>query len=120
MKWVQWITLMVIVASSWGCKLGVVLRDPEVYENEIGFLQMALEQDTELLEEHLTDGSCTCDDAGSWNSDLCETTALNILVIQHRLEWHVEMMRFLGKLTETRPSEVPPEVPETSTLCPGG
>ena len=29
-----------------GCKKGVVLRDPQVYNNEIAFMQMALEQDT--------------------------------------------------------------------------
>lgn len=118
MKWVKWFILTTLVISSVGCKRGIVLRDPEVYKNEVGFLQMALEQDTELLEAHLLDGSCTCDDTGAWSTDLCETTALNILVIQNRLNWHVGMMMYLGKLTEERPPETPPEVPDSSTLCP--
>lgn len=102
-----------------GCKKGVVLRDPQVYKNEIAFMQMALEQDTELLEHHLNDGSCTCED-GEWSRIECEDTALNILVIQNRLQWHVDMMHYLGKLSEERPPEEPPAVPEPSTLCPEG
>lgn len=103
-----------------GCKKpAVVLRDPEVYRNEIAFMQMALEQDTELLQHHLNDGSCTCED-GAWTTVECEDTALNILVVQNRLQWHVDMMHYLGKLTEERPPEEPPEVPEPSTLCPEG
>lgn len=103
-----------------GCKRGpIVLRDPEVYRNEIAFMQMALEQDTELLAHHLADGSCSCDE-GEWSSIECEDTALNILVIRARLPWHVAMMHYLGKLSEERPPEEPPEVPESSTLCPEG
>jgi len=112
-------TVAVAALGLTGCKKGVVLRDPVVYKNEIAFMQMALEQDTELLEHHLKDGSCTCED-GAWASVECEDTALNILVIQNRLQWHVDMMHYLGKLSEERPPEEPPEVPEPSTLCPEG
>lgn len=110
-------TLAVLAA----CRKGpaVVLRNPDVYRNEIAFLQMALEQDTELLEEHLADGTCKCED-GSWTSESCETAALNVLVIRHRLGWHIDMMLYLGRLSDTRPPAEPPEVPDPSTLCPGG
>jgi hypothetical protein len=120
MKWVQWIMLAALATASTGCKKGkTVLRDPEVYKNEIGFLQMALEQDTELLEAHLKDGSCSCDEDGAWNNETCEMSALNVLVVQARLGWHVDMMMYLGGLSEERPPEDPPEVAEPSTLCPG-
>lgn len=109
--------LLLSLAFSLGCRTTVVLRDPEVYKNEIAFLQMALEQDTLLLEAHLDDGSCSCDENGAWSSDVCEMSALNILVIKHRLNWHLDMMRYNARLLETRP-DVEPEVPETSTLCP--
>lgn len=108
-------TLITLILA--GCqKPTVVLRDPEVYRNEIAFFQMSLEQDTELLETHLKDGSCQCVE-GAWSTDVCEMTALNILVIQHRLQFHVDMMLYNAKLLDKRP-EREPEVPEPSTLCP--
>lgn len=110
-------SLLLVTTLLAGCKHHVVLRDSEVYKNEIAFFEMALEQDTELLEAHLADGSCTCDDAGQWSSEICETTALNVLVIKHRLRWHLDMMLYNAQLLETRPAEEP-EVPEPSTLCP--
>jgi len=112
------LALVGVVLSNTGCK-GVILRDPEVYHNEILFVQMALEQDTELLREHLGDGSCTCDAEGVWSSQTCEQTALNILVIENRLAWHVGMMLYNANMVRTRPPTEVPEVPETSTLCPG-
>jgi hypothetical protein len=95
----------------------IVLRDPEVYRNEIAFLQMALEQDTELLKAHLADGSCTCTD-GAWVTEVCETSALNVLVIQYRLQYHVDLMLYNAKMIQERPPTEPPEVPDPSTLCP--
>ena len=121
MRWVQWIMLSAIIAGSVGCKkTGVVLRDPEVYKNEIAFMQMALEQDTELLEAHLADGTCSCDEDGDWNNETCEMSALNVLVIQYRLQYHVDLMLYNAKLLDDRPPTEPPDVPELSTLCPGG
>lgn len=119
MKLLKNLTLCVFAMSllaATGCKRAFV-RDPETYKAEIAFLQMGLEQDTELLAEHLADGSCVCVD-GEWATPLCEDTALNILVVRNRLEWHVAMMMYLGNLSKKRPPEDPPEVPETSTLCP--
>jgi hypothetical protein len=120
MKLVQYGVLGALIAGSvamTGCKKPIVLRDPDVYKNEIAFMQMALEQDTALLEHHLADGSCTCED-GAWATVECEDTALNVLVIKHRLDWHVAMMMYLGKQSDVRPPEEPPEVPDPSTLCP--
>lgn len=112
---VLWICAGTLGVSA--CKSPVVLRDPVVYKNELTFLQMALEQDTALLEHHLRDGSCSCEE-GFWTSVECEDTARNILVVQHRLDWHVAMMLYLGKQSEERPPREPPEVPDPGTLCP--
>ncbi len=100
-----------------GCK-SVALRDVGVYRNEVAFFQLALEQDTELLASHLADGSCTCDADGNWSSDVCETSALNVLVIRHRLAWHLAMMKYFIRDADTRPPKEPPEVPPVSSLCP--
>jgi hypothetical protein len=106
-----------LVLSLLGCATKVVLRDPEVYKNELAFFEMALQQDTALLKAHLADGSCSCDESGAWNNEVCETSALNILVIDQRLRWHLDMMLYNGRLLETRPP-IEPEVPEPSSLCP--
>jgi len=122
MKPTSYIVLGAVVAAALGltgCKKGgVVLRDPQVYKNEVAFMQMGLEQDTELLRYHLEKGSCSCAD-GEWASVECEDTALNILVMEHRLQYHVDLMLYNAKLTEERPPAEPPEVPEPSSLCPG-
>ena len=116
-RWVTWGVLATVMAGSVGCKR-IVLRDPEVYKNEVFFLQMALEQDTDLLEAHLNDGSCSCDEDGAWSNETCETTALNVLVVRARLDWHVAQMMYLGNVIKERPPETPPEVADPSTLCP--
>jgi hypothetical protein len=95
------------------------LRDPDVYKNEIAFLQMSLEQDTELL-RHYLGTSCTCDEEGMWTSIECEDTALNVLVIENRLQYHVDLMLYNAKLLDERPPKDPPAVPDPSTLCAGG
>lgn len=121
MNSIRYATLGAVLGTSVlasGCKRpAVVLRDPEVYQAEIAFLQMALEQDTLLLEHHLADGSCSCED-GAWTTVECEDTALNVLVIRHRLGWHVDMMHYLGKLSDERPPAEPPDVPDPASLCP--
>ena len=119
MNWTKKITLglaLTSILATVGCKRAIV-RDPETYKAEVAFLSMGLEQNTELLEEHLADGTCVCVD-GEWESVVCEDTALNILVVRNRLDWHVAMMLYLGNLSDVRPPEEPPEVPEPSTLCP--
>lgn len=108
-----------LLASLSSCKkISIVLRDPGVYRNEVAFFDLALKQDTELLAWHLADGTCSCDASGAWSSDVCETTALNVLVIRNRLQWHLDMMAYMIRDRAERPPKEPPAVPEASTLCP--
>lgn len=121
---VQWAMLRALLVLTLlapvGCKkVGVVLRDPEVYKNEIAFFQMALEQDTELLEKYLAEGSCSCEE-GAWTTEECEVAALNVLVVRHRLQYHVDLMLYNARMRDERPPKEPPEVPDPSTLCPEG
>lgn len=97
----------------------VVLRDTETYKNEVYFLQMALEQNTELLRAHLADGTCSCDEDGQWNNEVCETSALNVVVLETRLDWHVAMMMYLGGIEKENPGEEPElDASAVSELCP--
>jgi len=109
------------VLATTGCKKPkVVLRDPETYKNEVYLFQMVIEQDTELLAAHLADGSCSCDEEGNWNNEVCETSALNIVTMRARLDWHVAAMMYLAGLSDENPGEEP-EVSEDQMkeLCPG-
>lgn len=123
MRRAKWAFLSLAVAWSvgmTGCKK-VVLRDATTYKNEVYLLQMTIEQDTELLREHIADGSCSCDEEGNWNNEVCETSALNVLVMERRLQWHVDMMMYLGGLSEEDPGEEPPvSEDEVASLCPSG
>jgi len=120
-KWIKKLALGAALAGMLGttaCKR-VVIRDPETYKNEIYLLEMTIQQDTELLKAHIADGSCSCDEDGNWNNEVCETSALNVVVMEARLEWHVAMMMFLGGLSEVDPG-VEPEVSmdDVVNLCP--
>lgn len=120
-KWVKYTMLgLVAAATLGGCKRGkVALRDAETYKNEVYLLQMAIEQDTELLAAHISDGSCSCDEDGAWNNEVCEASAFNVLVMTERLDWHVAMMMYLAGIEDENPGEEPPVDPaDISKLCP--
>lgn len=95
-----------------------IVRDREVYQAEVAFFQYGMEEQADLLEAFLGD-CCTCRE-GRWVDPVCENAAQNVLVIRHRLGWHVSMMLYNANLSEERPPAEPPVVPEAYTLCPGG
>jgi len=114
-----WIVVVVSVFIMAGCKQ-VILRDPDVYWNEVKFFEMALKQNTELLKHYVQSGACSCDDTGEWSTPECKKSAGNIAVIEARLDWHVAQMEYLGKFQASPPPEEEPEIPDPSYLCPGG
>lgn len=95
-----------------------VVRDREVYQAELAFFQFGMEEQADLLEAFLGD-CCTCRE-GRWVDPVCEEAAQNVLVIRHRLGWHVSMMLYNANLSDERPAAEPPVVPESYTLCRGG
>jgi hypothetical protein len=123
-KWVKYIMMGAVLTAmvgATGCKRTnrVALRDAETYKNEVYFLQMAIEQNSELLAAHIADGSCSCDEDGAWNNEVCETSAFNVLVMSKRLDWHVAMMMYLAGIQDVNPGEEPPVDPaEISEYCP--
>jgi len=110
-----------LTASLAGCKKGkVVLRDPEVYKNEIGVFQMGIEQQVELLKGFMAT-SCSCGEDGAWSSVECEDAALQVVTWDARLEWHIAMMKYNGGLIDERPGDEPPVSEEDmAALCPAG
>ena len=123
MSWAKYIVLGVLASVALGmtgCKK-VILRDATTYKNEIYLFEMVIEQDTELLAEHLADGSCSCDEEGNWNNEVCETSALNVVTMRARLKWHVAAMMYLGGLSEEKPGDAPPvSEDDAMQLCPEG
>lgn len=120
MKWVKWICISVVLLSTTASCKRVILRDPDVYWNEIRFFEMALKQNTQILREYVESGACSCDEEGNWTEDVCERAATNVVTIESRLGWHVANMEYLGKFNADPPPEQEPEIPSPSTLCPGG
>jgi hypothetical protein len=113
------LTLLAVPA----CKKGpiAVIRNPNVYLNEMDFDQMVHKQAVQHLRYWLTE-SCSCKD-GAWDGDraeACEKTAKHILVVETRDPYHTALMEYNGSFTDDRPPKDPPAVPETTTLCPGG
>lgn len=102
------------------CKKPIVsIRNPNVYANEIDYNNMVQNQAVGHLRYWLED-NCSCDSAGMWQGDhaeACEKTAKHILVVETRQPWYTALMEYNGSLSEERPAEDGPEIPETSTLC---
>lgn len=117
MKHVKWMMLVCVLVLS-GCK-SVLIRDTEVYWNEIKFFEMALKQNTKLLKDYVQSGACSCED-GEWTTPECKRAASNVVVIEARLDWHLAQMEYLGKFKSSPPPEQEPEIPAASILCPEG
>lgn len=104
------------------CKKGPVasIRNPNVYANEIDVYNMIQNQSVQRMRYWL-EQSCSCDGEGAWtgdHADECEKTAKHVLVVETRQSFHTALMEYNGSLTDVEPEGDPPEVPETSTLCP--
>jgi len=117
------IALTVLIAP--GCKRSgpvAVVRNPNVYLNEMDYGDMVDKQSAQRM-RYWIDASCSCTADGAWSGDHaeeCEKTAKHVLVVEVRGPYHTAMMEYNGSFTDERPPEEPPEIPETSTLCPGG
>ena len=94
-----------------------VIRNPEVYKAEVtqsDIWAMKLADLTVGFMEKV----CTCDANGAFTTKECADAADYVLTVQARHEWHMKMTLFNGQLLKERPSEVPPVIPESKTLCP--
>jgi len=103
------------------CKKPIAaIRNPDVYANEIDFNNMVQNQAVSHLHYWL-EANCSCNEVPEWvgdHAEQCEKTAKHITVVEARQEWHTAMMEYNGSLREDRPPKDPPEIPESTTLCP--
>jgi len=107
---------MVLLGS--GCAPSV--RDKAVYQAEIAFVEDAAEEQVERGIA-LINSMCKCEymmGERFFTTEVCADLAETILVVQYRLKYHTEFMRYLGGINAKRPPKNPPEVPETNSLCP--
>jgi len=116
------IALLVLAAP--GCKRQgplAVVRNSNTYLNELDYTDMVNKQSVQHLKYFMAE-SCSCTD-GEWAGDhaeACDKAAKHILVVEVRGPYHMALQEYNGSFTEERPPADPPEIPETTTLCPGG
>jgi hypothetical protein len=64
----------------------------------------------------MVEANCTCEN-GEFTDGTCEDLADNIVTIEARALWHLNMARYNAQLIEERPPEEPPEIPPAESLC---
>jgi|GEM_PF-1354115 len=113
---VVFVLLLCVSTLFVACPGQMVVRDASVYKAEVDFMDDASAEQVKhaivVLREH-----CECED-GRWTTRACENLAETTIVMQVRMPYHVEYMRYLAGITDEQPSEDPPEIPSSETLCP--
>lgn len=114
----RFFVLFVLVLSLLGCTKTVV-RDAATYKEELNFFDAA-------SEEAVTNGKaliasiCECSEiegVKGFTTVECKDLAETVLVLEARVKYHTNMMRFNSGLIDERPPEEPPVVPDANTLC---
>jgi len=94
-----------------------VIRDTNVYKNEVNFLKSANMRQAKMLKDWT---KAKCCQGGSWSAAAdasCKDAAELVLTVEKRVPYHTDFMLFLADLKKERPAEKPPEVPEAQTIC---
>lgn len=110
--------LFVLALLLLGCNKTTV-RDAATYNEELNFFDAASEE-VVTNGKALIEKTCECaeiEDVKGFTTVECQDLAETILVLEARVKYHTNMMRFNSGLTEERPSEDPPVVPDANTLC---
>ena len=111
-------TVLLVAPFLAACPNGTVVRDTNVYENEIGFVRSATSQSVGIINSFLAE-FCECaGDPNHWEHPLCGEAATLSQVLDTRMPYHMDMMEYLGGIIEDRPPEEPPEIPGAEALCP--
>lgn len=110
---------VLVVLFGGGCAPPAV-RDSGVYGAEVDFVEEATREHVEHSMVVLRE-ECTCIEVSGvlgWETAACQDLAETVAVLRARMAYHTAFMRYLGGLSDVRPEEEPPDVPEASSLCP--
>ena len=100
------------VASSASCGGGKqTLRDLSVYETELQFADNVVMQQHDQLHTFIVE-YCTCPVTPE-----CEAAIETWTVVESRWQWHTDMMRYNGKLTDVDPGQAPDFVDFSGVHC---
>lgn len=108
MRWLIYLFIVFIVA---GC---TPLRDRNTYNLELIYIQQGLERQSEIVLEHIK-GTC-CLGNEFTDTLYCNSTVDTYMTIKERTPYHLDMMRYLGRLSNFRP-EPPKVIIEGALLC---
>lgn len=113
--------IFVFLFSLVGCSR-TVIRDAKVYKEELNFFDASSEEVVKNAKVVISN-SCQCMEQEGvmvFTTEACSNLADTVLVMDSRVKYHTDMMRFNAGLTETRPPKDPPVIPEANSLCPDG
>lgn len=108
---------VLVTLFSLGCKPAI--RDAAVYKSELDFVDAASQESVDRGKA-LIASSCTCEETDGdrmFVSVQCEQLAETIVVMESRMKYHTDFMRYLGGLSDVRPPKEPPDVPDADSLC---
>jgi hypothetical protein len=112
-------TLLSMAVFCSGCNKTSV-RDAKVYNEELNFFDAASEEVVERGKKVIA-LNCKCSNVSgniSFTTKECKDFADTLLVLEARVNYHTDMMRFNGGLIDNRPPKNPPDIPVSNTLCP--
>ena len=114
--------VLIVVLLVGGACTPKIVREENVYRNEVKFLQATAEQEADALSGFVA-AHCECktvdpNGATGFVTKECLSAAKLVQVVRARIPYHVDMMLYLAGLKEERPPEVPPEVKPPEELCP--
>ena len=107
---------VLMLAGLSGCGKHAI-RDAKVYQAELTQWDTWATKLADLTADFMALG-CTCDAEGVFTTKNCADGADYVLTVRARHDWHMQMALYNGSLLEERPSETPPVIPESKTLCP--
>jgi len=125
MKWylklayfVLFVVALVFIATLVSCSK-VVTRDARVYKAELEFFDAASDEVVERGKA-LIARKCKCGEVSGVSGFIdaeCRELAETVLVLESRVKYHTDLMRYLGSLSEERPPADPPEIQGPDSLC---
>jgi uncharacterized protein YceK len=124
------LVMLVALTTLSGC--GATIRDKTVYATEVQYVDMTVRREAPAVRRFLMT-ACTCSVTFEWtataegvSTDECAAAADWYRVYTSRWAWHIEMIRYNGRVTDTDPGQIPEvttsscDLPELPLVTEGG